>query len=93
MHPAIATVIVSHSSTRRVEDRYILGSDADQLKAVESMSFDHTVTELDFVEEFDEEGLDEKRTERTRKMSPSKSQVSPSRQLPLDNARSKGVSL
>jgi integrase len=91
MHPAIANAIVGHRSARPVEDRYIRVSDEDLLRAVDSMSFDHGVTELDFVDEFYEEGLDEKGTEEIRKMSPAKSQVKFLRQIPLDNSRNASV--
>ena len=51
MHPAVANAIVGHSSVRPVEDRYIRVSDEDLLRAVDSLTFDHGGTELDFVEE------------------------------------------
>ena len=51
MHPAVRNAIVGHASVRPVEDRYIRISDDVLLQAVDSMTFDHGCTELDFVEE------------------------------------------
>ena len=51
MDPAVSNAIVGHSSVRPVEDRYIRVSDEVLLQAVDSMTFDHGCTELDFVEE------------------------------------------
>jgi integrase len=51
MDPTIRNAIVGHSSQRSVEDRYIKFSDAELLKAVDEMRFDHGNTELDFVAE------------------------------------------
>jgi integrase len=51
MDPTIRNAIVGHSSQRSVEDRYIKVSDAELLKAVDEMRFDHGNTELDFVAE------------------------------------------
>jgi hypothetical protein len=60
MHPAVANAIVGHSSVRPVEDRYIRVSDEDLLRAVDSMTVDHGCTELDFVEEAEQEAPAEK---------------------------------
>ena len=51
MDPAVGNVIVGHSWVRSVQDRYIRVSDQVLLNAVDSMTFDHGCTELDFVEE------------------------------------------
>jgi integrase len=51
MHPAVANAIVGHASVRPVEDRYIRVSDEVLLEAIDSMTFHHGCTELDFVEE------------------------------------------
>jgi integrase len=51
MDPSVRNLIVGHSSTRSVEDRYIRVSDQELLRAVDSMTFDHGWTELDLVEE------------------------------------------
>jgi hypothetical protein len=50
MHPAVANAIVGHASVRPVEDRYIRVSDEVLLEAIDSMTFDHGVTELNFVD-------------------------------------------
>lgn len=72
MHPAVANAIVGHSSVRPVEDRYIRVSDEDLLRAVDSMTFDHGCTELDFVEESEQEAPAEKGMEAVWKMSETK---------------------
>lgn len=51
MDPAVRNAIAGHASVRPVEDRYIRISDDVLLEAVDSMTFDHGCTELDFVEE------------------------------------------
>ncbi len=60
MHPAVANAIVGHSFVRPVEDRYIRVSDEDLLRAVDSMTLEHGCTELDFVEEAEQEASAEK---------------------------------
>jgi hypothetical protein len=75
MHPAVANVIVGHSSVRPVEDRYIRVSDEALLEAVDSMTFDHGCTELDFVEEAPEEAAEEKGMEGVWKTSEKKKKV------------------
>jgi integrase len=72
MHPAVANAIVGHSSVRPVEDRYIRVSDEDLLRAVDSMTFDHGSTELDFVEDVSLEALPEKGMEGVWKVSEKK---------------------
>ena len=47
----LLNAIVGHASIRPVEDRYIHVSDEELLTAVDSMTFDHGGTQLDFVEE------------------------------------------
>ena len=61
MHPAVANAIVGHSSVRPVEDRYIRVSDDDLVRAIDSMTFQHGGTELDFVEEAPLEALSSER--------------------------------
>jgi integrase len=51
MDPAVRNAIAGHSSVRPVEDRYIRISDDILLHAVDSMTFDHGWTELDFVDQ------------------------------------------
>jgi integrase len=51
MDPSVRNLIVGHSSSRSVEDRYIRVSDHELLRAVDAMTFDHGWTELDLVEE------------------------------------------
>jgi integrase len=51
MDPTVRNLIVGHSSSRSVEDRYIRVSDEELLRAVDSMRFDNGWTELDMVEE------------------------------------------
>jgi len=74
-HPAVANVIVGHSSVRPVEDRYIHVSDEELLRAVDSMTFDHGGTELDFVEEAPLEEPEEKGMEGVWKISEKKKKV------------------
>ncbi len=87
----LANAIVGHGPARPIEDRYIRVSDEDLLKAVDSMSFDYGVEELDFVEESHEKGGNEKGTKSIRKMSPMKKMVALLQQTPLDNVRSRSV--
>ncbi|MGO9118310.1 MAG: tyrosine-type recombinase/integrase [Desulfomonilaceae bacterium] len=49
--PAVRNAIVGHASVRPVEERYIHISDEELLQAVESLTFEHGRTQLDFVEE------------------------------------------
>lgn len=58
--PAVRNAIAGHASVRPVEDRYIRISDEVLLEAVDSMTFDHGCTELDFVEESQTEEPPEK---------------------------------
>jgi len=92
MHPAVANAIVGHRSSRPIEDRYIRVSDEELLRAVDSMSFDHGVTELDFVEEFYDDDVEVKGTEKIRKMSRAERKVTLLRQIPLDKNRHRSVS-
>jgi len=55
MDPTIRNLIVGHSTERSVADRYIRVSDEELLRAADNMSFDRGWTELDFVEEPEEE--------------------------------------
>ena len=66
--PAVRNAIVGHASVRPVEDRYIRVSDEVLLQAVDSMTFDHGCTELDFVEEARMEAPPEKGMEGVWKM-------------------------
>lgn len=72
MHPAVANAIVGHSSVRPVEDRYVRVSDDDLLRAVDTMTFDHGGSELDFVEEIPQEARAEKGMEGVWKMAEKK---------------------
>jgi len=58
--PAVRNAIVGHASVRPVEDRYIHLSDEELLRAVDSMTFDHGGTVLDFVESAPEEAAPDK---------------------------------
>jgi integrase len=53
--PTIRNLIVGHSTERSVADRYIRVSDEDLLRAVDNMRFDNGWTELDLVEDSEEE--------------------------------------
>ena len=70
--PAVRNAIEGHASVRPVEDRYIRISDEVLLQAVDSMTFDHGCTELDFVEETPMEVPPKKGMETVWKMSEKK---------------------
>ncbi|MGB6067419.1 MAG: site-specific integrase [Desulfomonilaceae bacterium] len=67
--PTVRNAIVGHTSARPVEDRYIHLSDEELLRAVDSMTFDHGRTQLDFVDEDSTEAPLEKGMEAVWKMS------------------------
>ncbi|MGO9566016.1 MAG: tyrosine-type recombinase/integrase [Desulfomonilaceae bacterium] len=67
--PTVRNAIVGHTSSRPVEDRYIHLSDEELLRAVDSMTFDHGRTQLDFVDEDSTEAPPEKGMEAVWKMS------------------------
>jgi integrase len=73
--PAVRNAIVGHASVRPVEDRYIRISDEVLLQAMDSMTFDHGCTELDFVEDAGKEAPTEKGMEGVWKMSEKKKKV------------------
>ncbi len=73
--PAVRNAIAGHASVRPVEDRYIRISDEVLLEAVDSMTFDHGCTELDFVEEPQTEESPEKGMDGVWKMLEKKKKV------------------
>jgi hypothetical protein len=83
MHPAVANAIVGHSSVRPVEDRYIRISDDVLLEAIDSMTFEHGSTELNFVDEVSLEAPTEKGMEGVWKVSEKKKKAMPEHDLTI----------
>jgi len=77
----VRNAIVGHTSARPVEDRYIHLSDEELLRAVDSMTFDHGRTQLDFVDEGLNEAPREKGMEGVWKMSEKKKKATLQRDL------------